>query len=76
MQQILALSRRSEPKRHPIQLHSVVQDALRLLRASLPATIDIRPYLDTTPSTVLADPTQMHQVLMNLCSDAEPAMDL
>jgi PAS domain S-box-containing protein len=74
VQQILAFSRRSEPKRQPIQLHSVVQDALRLLRASLPAIIDIRPHLDTTSSTVLADPTQMHQVLMNLCSNAEHAM--
>jgi len=47
---------------------------LRFLRASLPVTIDIRQHLETSMSTVLADPTQMYQVLMNLCSNAEHAM--
>jgi signal transduction histidine kinase len=44
-----------------------------LLRAILPATIDIRPYIETTAGTVLADPTQIHHVLMNLCTNAEHA---
>ena len=45
-----------------------------LLRATLPATIDIRPQIETTAGAVLADPTQMHQVLINLCTNAEHAM--
>jgi signal transduction histidine kinase len=52
----------------------VQKEALALLRASLPATIELRQYLVTEVGTVLANPTQMHQVLMNLCINAEHAM--
>jgi PAS domain S-box-containing protein len=72
--QILTFSRKHEQERRPVQLHTVVQDALKLLHASLPATIDIRQHLDTTANTVLADATQMHQVLMNLGANAAHAM--
>jgi signal transduction histidine kinase len=74
VRQILTFSRKAEQLRQPIQLHLIVKKALKPLRASLPATIDIRQWLDATASTVLADPTQMHQVLMNLCTNAEYAM--
>jgi PAS domain S-box-containing protein len=74
VQQILTFSRQGEQARQPIQLHLIVTEALRLLRASLPATIDIRQYLDPAAGAVLADPIQLHQVLMNLCSNAEHAM--
>ena len=47
---------------------------LRLLRASLPSTIAIHSHLTSTAGTVLADPTQLQQVLMNLCTNAEHAM--
>jgi CheY-like chemotaxis protein len=57
-----------------VQLRLIVKEALKLLRASLPTTIDMRQYIDHDDSTVLADPTQMHQVLMNLCANAEYAM--
>jgi signal transduction histidine kinase len=71
---ILTFSHKHEYQRQPVQLHVVVQEALKLLRVSLPTTIDIRQHLDPTASPVLADPTQMHQVLMNLCSNAAYAM--
>jgi PAS domain S-box-containing protein len=74
VQQILTFGRRSEPTRQPVQLHLVVQEVLSLLRGSLPTTIDIRQYLDPTADTVLADPLQLHQVLVNLCTNAEYAM--
>jgi signal transduction histidine kinase/ActR/RegA family two-component response regulator len=74
VQQILAFSRSSEPTRQPMQLHRVVQEVLSLLRGSLPSTIDIRQHLDPTAGTMLADPLQLHQVLVNLCTNAEYAM--
>ncbi|RCK78424.1 MAG: multi-sensor hybrid histidine kinase [Candidatus Ozemobacter sibiricus] len=70
---ILAFSRQSEQKRIPLNLHLVVQEVLALLRSALPATIEIRHSLERE-GTVLADPTQMHQVLMNLCMNAFHAM--
>jgi signal transduction histidine kinase len=74
VQQILAFSHTSDQQRQPVHLHRIVQDALRLIRASLPSTIDIRQHIGTTSSTVLANPTQLHQVLLNLCSNAAHAM--
>src|SRR5262249_37687962 len=69
VQQLLAFSHTSDLQRQPIYLHHVVQDALRLLRGSLPSTIDLRQHINTTSSTMLANPTQLHQVLLNLCSN-------
>jgi signal transduction histidine kinase/ActR/RegA family two-component response regulator len=74
VQQILTFSRESEPERKPIHIHLVVQEALKLLRASLPTTITIRQDIDEHAGTVLANPTQIHQVLLNLCANAAHAM--
>jgi len=75
VQQILAFSRQSEQERKPVQLGSVIQEVLTLLRASLPTTIDIRFKGDPHNGLVMADPTQIHQLLMNLCSNAAYAMN-
>jgi PAS domain S-box-containing protein len=74
VRQILTFSRQSRQERKPVQLQVLIKETLKLLRASLPATIDIRQHLAAETSTVLADPTQMQQVLMNLCTNAEHAM--
>jgi signal transduction histidine kinase/ActR/RegA family two-component response regulator len=74
VRQILAFSRRSEGKKEPVDLGAVAREALRLLRASLPATVEIRQRLDGE-ARVLADPTQLHQVIMNLCTNAAHAME-
>ncbi len=74
VQQLLAFSHTSDQQRQPVHLHHIVQDALRLMRALLPSTIHLRQHVGTTSSTILANPTQFHQVLMNLCSNAEHAM--
>ena len=74
IQQILAFSRRSEEVKVPLRLESIVKETLQLLRASLPKTIDIRQDIAILPGTLLADPTQIHQVLMNLCTNAAHAM--
>jgi len=72
--QILTFSRRREQQRVVTRLGPVIKEALRLLRASLPATIDIRLDIDDDSPPVLCDPTQMHQVLMNLGANAAYAM--
>jgi signal transduction histidine kinase len=74
VQQLLAFSHTSDQYRQPVQLQHIMQDALRLICASLPSTIAIRQHVDPTSSTVLANPTQLHQVLLNLCSNAAYAM--
>jgi len=74
VQQILAFSRQSDQKQKPVQLDSIVKEVLKLLRASLPATIQIRQTMENGSGIVNADPTQIHQVLMNLCTNAAYAM--
>jgi PAS domain S-box-containing protein len=72
--QILVFSRQREQERKPLELHQVVREGMHLVRASLPTTIEIRQDVDTRSGLVLADATQLHQVLMNLCANAEHAM--
>ena len=74
VKQILAFTRKSEEKRIPLNLRAVVEEAIGLIRASVPSTIEIRQELESAPETVLADATQVHQVLMNLCANASHAM--
>jgi len=73
VEQILTFSRQKEQERMPVQIGLVVKEALKLLRASLPSTIEIKPQI-RTDALVMGDPTQIHQVLMNLCTNAEHAM--
>ncbi len=75
VKQILTFSRQTEHERKPMQLQPVVKEALKLLRGSLPTTIEIRQQIDTDCGTVLADPTRMHQIIMNLCTNAYHAMN-
>jgi signal transduction histidine kinase/ActR/RegA family two-component response regulator len=74
VRQILTFSRKSEVNKKPLRLKGVIQEALKLLRASLPATIDIRTQLNTDQDIILADQTQIHQVIMNLCANSAYAM--
>jgi len=74
VQQILTFSRRNDQKRQPLHLHQLVNETLKLLRASLPSTITFETHIRLQSGAILADPTQMHQVLMNLCTNAEYAM--
>jgi signal transduction histidine kinase len=73
VQQILAFSRQSEHEMKPVQLDRIIKEACALLRASLPTTIDIRMDIQTD-AFIMGDPTQMHQVLMNLGTNAGHAM--
>lgn len=72
-QQILTFSRQTEYEKHPLNLYLVVKEALKLLRSSIPTTIEISENIVST-AKIMADPTQMHQVIMNLCTNAYHAM--
>jgi PAS domain S-box-containing protein len=75
VKQIITFSRRKEQKRETVGIAPVVEEALKLLKASLPSTIEIRGNIgDGRSESILADPTQIHQVLMNLCTNAAHAM--
>ena len=73
VQQILTFSRQSEKMFSPIQVKFIIKEALKLLRATLPTTIEIRQDIQSN-SLVFGDPTQIHQVLLNLCINADHAM--
>lgn len=74
VQQILAFSRKSDQHMKPLHIQSVMQESLELLRASLPATLTIRQNIQSEPIVVRANATQMHQVLMNLLTNAAHAV--
>ena len=74
VRQVLTFARRREQPRTPIQVHAVLEEVMRLARATVPTTIDVRLNLDTQAPLVLADATQIHQAMMNIISNAAHAM--
>jgi PAS domain S-box-containing protein len=72
--QILSFSRETSHETRPIRIQPIVKEALKLLRASLPSTIEIRQEIDKECGAVMGDPTGIHQIVMNLCSNAYHAM--
>jgi PAS domain S-box-containing protein len=76
VKQILTFSRKEEQirEKEPIQISSIIKEVLEMLRSSLPTTIKICRKIQAASSIVLADSTQIHQVLVNLCTNASHAM--
>ena len=74
VQQILAFSRQSGQERKPVKVQYIIKEALNLLRASIPASIEIIHNIDDDCNPVMGDATQIHQVIMNLCTNAYQAM--
>jgi PAS domain S-box-containing protein len=72
--QILTFSRQQEPKREAVRLPAVANEALNLLRATLPASIHIEQHFAANLPRIYADPVQVHQVIMNLATNAAHAM--
>ncbi len=72
--QILTFSRESDGERNALKIQPIIKEALKLIRATLPATIDIKEDIDDECGPVIIDPTQIHQVIMNLCTNAYHAM--
>lgn len=73
VRQILTFSRKTKSEKKPLMISLIVKEALKLLRATIPVTIEIKEEI-TTKKTVLADPTHIHQIVMNLCTNAYHAM--
>jgi signal transduction histidine kinase/ActR/RegA family two-component response regulator len=74
VQQILTFSREVDFEKKPIQIQPIVAEVLNLLKSSFPPTVRIKQDLDLQAGTVLADPTHIHQIVMNLCTNANHAM--
>ncbi len=74
VQQILTFSRQSEHELRPIRIQWILKEVIKLLRSSIPTTIEIRQDIESDCSPIMADHTQIHQVIMNLCTNAYHSM--
>jgi signal transduction histidine kinase/CheY-like chemotaxis protein len=74
IQQILTFSRQQEHKPQPMKIQSIIKEALKLMRSSMPATISLVQNIDEQCGPIMADPSQVHQIIMNLCTNAYYAM--
>lgn len=72
--QILSFSRKSKEEAQPLLIIPVVKESLKLLRAGIPSTVNIKTRIPSTDFWLLADPTRIHQILMNLATNAVQAM--
>jgi len=75
VRQLLSYSRKTAQKLKPIGLITVIKDSLKLLRSTIPTTIEIRTNITATDETILADPIQINQIIMNLCINASQEME-
>jgi PAS domain S-box-containing protein len=75
VKQILAFSRQTEAEHIPLRPAVIIKEVFNMLRPSLPATIDIQQDIDPEVGLIFADPTQMHQIMVNLCTNAFHAME-
>jgi len=74
VQQILMFSRQDCQERKPLKVQNLIKEALKLLRATIPATVEINCDVGEDCGPIMGDPTQIHQVIMNLCTNAYHAM--
>ena len=75
VKQILTFSRQADQELKPLRVQLVIKEVLKLIRSSLPSTIKINKYINNNCGLVIADPTQIHQVAMNLITNAYHAME-
>ena len=73
--QIMAVSRKQEYTPSPVHVPDIVMETMKMLRSTFPATIEIELLIDENIRPVLADETQLHQVIMNICTNAKQAME-
>ncbi|MGO8936732.1 MAG: sensor histidine kinase, partial [Mycobacterium sp.] len=74
VRQMLTFSRKTEQKKKPLRVSSIVEESVKLIRATTPTTISIKVNTLSESGLILGDPTQIQQVLMNLCANASYAM--
>ena len=75
VRQILTFSRHTESQQEALHLQSIIDETLQLLQASLPSKIEIHQEIDRDAPAVMADASQIQQVIINLCTNASQAMD-
>ncbi len=75
VKQILTFSRQAAQELKPLMVQLIIKEVLKLIRSSLPTTIEIKQYISNNCGLVMADPTQIHQVAMNLMTNAFHAME-
>ena len=74
VKQILTFSRQDNEKFSPVEVHSIIKEVMKLLRSTIPATIEFQLFIDPHCGYVLANSTQVHQLVINLCTNAYHAM--
>jgi len=74
VKQILAFSRQTDEDRMPVKVAIVTKEAVKFLRATIPATIEIKTGIDDKSGAVLANSVELHQIIMNLCTNAQHAI--
>uniref|UniRef100_UPI0040566389 ATP-binding protein n=1 Tax=Candidatus Electronema sp. TaxID=2698783 RepID=UPI0040566389 len=74
VKQILTFSRKSAHQKRPLRIHLIVKEAVKMLRSSLPSSISIKAEIDEKSGLALADPTSIHQIVLNLCTNAYHAI--
>jgi PAS domain S-box-containing protein len=72
--QILTFARKSNEECKPIQVDSIVKEVLKFIRSSIPTTIEIKQNIESD-SVIMGSATQIHQIMMNLCTNAAHAME-
>jgi len=74
VQQILTFSRQSDTQAKPLKIQVIAKETMKFLRASIPSSVEFNLQIDNECRPVMADPTQIHQLILNLCSNAYQAM--
>jgi len=75
VRQLLSFARKTDQKRKPVKINPIITDVLKLLRSSIPTSIEIRSNIPKESQIIFADPTQINQVMINLCTNAAQAME-
>jgi len=74
VQQILTFSKKLDKERKPLEIYLIIKEFVKMLRSSIPTTIEINNEIDPNSGIILSDPTHIHQILMNLCTNASYSM--
>ena len=75
VKQILSFSRSETSEQHPFKVQPIVKEAINLLRSTIPSTVEIRHEIDDACGPLIGDPTEIHQIMLNLCTNAHHAME-
>ena len=74
VRQILSFARKTMTSLKPLEINTIVKESLKLMRASIPAMVDVQSNIPSAPCMILGDPTEIHQIVINLCTNAAHAM--